>query len=147
MVGLPLGWPFRWSMYCRQLYCVQYKTHWLTFNCSQLNAGTPCPRMDGKADRLLEDTHGTETGGGLAAATGQSNLLCGLFDRACVQPGLQAAARSPWADLSAISGHAGAVGARRRPAQGHRRTAVPGFRDANAVAEANGGGRPHQAHP
>src|SRR5260221_6003988 len=139
--------PFRRNIYCRQLDCVQYKFHWLTFNCSQLNAGTPWPRIGGKADRPLEDKHGTETGGGLAAATGQSNLLCGLFDRARVQPCLQAAARSPRADLSAISGHAGAVGTRRRAAQGYRRTAVSGFRDANAAAEANGNRRPDQAYP
>src|ERR1700709_2441199 len=107
---ISLGWPFRSAMYCRQLDCVQYKFHWLTFNCSQLNAGTPCPRIGGRLIGGSRIHHGTETGGGLAAATRQSNLLRGLFDRACVQPRLQAAARSPRADLSAISGAAGVMG-------------------------------------
>src|ERR1700688_4931550 len=82
-----------------------------------------------------EVANGQETGGGLDAAARQSDLFCDLFDRARVQPGLQAAARPARTDLSAISGHAGAVGARWRAGQGHRRTAVSGFRHADAAAE------------
>src|SRR6266853_2098721 len=93
-----------------------------------------------------EVANGTETSGGPGAAARPSNLLRDLFDRARVQPCLQAAARPARPDLSAISGDAGAVGARWRARQEHRRTAVSGFRYADAAAQAAGGGGAHQTH-
>src|SRR5216683_7653584 len=95
--------------------------------------------------RFGEDTNDQEADGGFGAAARPSNLLCGLFDRARLQPRLQATARPARPDLSAISGDAGAMGTRRRAGQGYRRAVVPGFRDADAAAEAAGSSRAHQA--
>src|SRR3954454_182919 len=97
--------------------------------------------------KSCEILHAPETfGSRRAAASRQPDLLRGLFGRARLQPRLQAAAGPARPDLSAISGDAGAVGARRRAGQGHRRKAAPGFGHADAAAQAARGGPPRQAH-
>src|SRR6478752_10104155 len=106
-----------------------------------------CSRPAPEWSKSCEILDAPETfGSGRAASSRQPDLLRGLFGRACLQPRLQAAARPARPDLSAISGDAGAVGARRRAGQGHRRKAVPGFGHADAAAQAPRGRPPRQAH-
>src|SRR5580692_3849334 len=113
-MGISLGLRFRGNLYRTQLNCTKYKTYRFTFNCARLNATALRPTMVRGAGPDGEAKNGEETGGGRAAVIGQSDLLCDLFDRARVQPRLQAAPGPPRPDLSAISGHDGAVGTRRR---------------------------------
>src|SRR5215813_6256925 len=81
--------------------------------------------------------HGQETRKG-AVAAGLDAVFHGLFDRACLQPRLQAAARRAQPHLSAVPGDVGAVGGGRPLGQGDRRAAASRLGNADAAAQATG---------